>query len=200
MVRAILEGRKTQTRRIIKAEFGWIAGAGQDADDPSHWGISDEWGAWVVLDQSKPPYPGNGRAIGGHEYRLTCPYGRPGDSLWVRETWQHCRECGGHGFVGQPPEQDHECDNCGGSGFVYRASTDDVESRKYSWKPSIHMSRPASRITLEVTDVRAERLQAITEGDAKAEGFRSDADINGKRAPWVSNPWVWRIAFRVVKP
>ena len=112
-----------------------------------------------------------------------CPYGAVGDRLWVRETW------GLH------------------YGVVYRAT--DTARPSGGWKPSIHMPRKFSRILLEITDVRVERLQKITHEDAVAEGipnlpgaqaeYRILWDrINGKRKglAWADNPWVWALAFR----
>jgi len=121
MIRAILAGRKTQTRRVAK-----LTGAGRVKEAGSHrnWHLADP-------DAVK-----------------ACPYGTPGDRLWVRETF---------------------CDT-GCQRAVYRADTA-VENWKYRiWRPSIYMPRWASRITLEITDVRLERLQDISEADAAAEG------------------------------
>ena len=155
MVKAILDGRKTQTRRVIK-------------DQPP----------LSMRDMFKPK-------------NLKCPYGQVGDRLWVRETFKPY--------------------NCMG-GFAYKADGD--LSTGFPWKPSIHMPRGASRITLEITESRAERLQDISEEDAKAEGVKccpnavSDYkhhfmilwdSINGKKYPWDSNPWVWVISFKVVR-
>lgn len=181
MARAILAGRKTQTRRIVKlADFG-------RSDTPGY--------LWTYRDRA-------GRM---HDIRLTdalvakcCPYGQPGDRLWVRETWAD-----GHSYDGKRH-------------FAYRA--DGVElhpSRK--WKPSIHMPRAASRITLEITGVRVERLQEISADDARAEGCpdkpvpgaeQASVDafarewyadlwesINGPGS-WYANPWVWVVEFR----
>ncbi|XEH50526.1 hypothetical protein NMD75_04130 [Edwardsiella tarda] len=119
-----------------------------------------------------------------------CPFGSVGDRLFVRETFGDC-----------------------GVRFVYRADTDDgVSCQVRRWTPSIHMPRWASRITLEITDVRVERLHDITEGDARSEGvtlsnprilshrdeFRQLwGDIYGCDG-WRSNPWVWVIAFKHV--
>lgn len=145
MVKAILAGKKTQTRRLVKAPRG---------SEPSHAGVD-----------------------------FGCPYGQLFDRLWVRESWQ-CNHA----------DQDRSKVN-------YRADGRD----RLLWTPSIHMPRWASRITLEVTDVRVQRLQDISEEDAKAEGaegreaFASLWDaINGNRASWASNPWTWAIGFRVL--
>jgi len=145
---------------------------------------------------------------------VRCPYGKPGDQLWVRESWRH-REIGEGAREGR-----HRCD------YVYRA-TENVDALGLErWKPSIHMPRAASRITLEVTGVRVERLQDISEADAHAEGVTRDTepcdhkrfscedvgclgpthraafgqlweDLNGSGS-WKSNPWVWVIGFKKV--
>lgn len=140
------------------------------------------------------------------DHRMACPYGAPGDRLWVRETWRMDQ----HGK---------------GSNVIYAADLDErFRGGKGPWRPSIFMPRSASRITLEITSVRVERLQDITEKDIIAEGVTVDVAakmtgipwsslptlhhaweagwdfINGKRAPWASNPWVWVISFRRVQP
>lgn len=172
MVRAILDGTKTQTRRIVKP---------QDID------VSD--GVPFLL-----PY-----ASGVPEpVQVVCPQGRPGDRLWVRETFAD---------VGWPPT---------GPQYVYRADPDSGDNDVQKWKPSIFMPRWASRIALEVVSVRVERLQKISEDDARAEGVGEGpqegwvtgpvvayADlwdsINGRDA-WLLNPWVWVIEFKRIEP
>ena len=124
MVRAILEGRKTMTRRVIKLQ---PTGA---AD------VQYRVAAAVTM-------PVSGR-------QQVCPYGRVGDHLWVRETWAP------HAW---PP-----------TGPSYQYAADDQYPAPERWRPSIHMPRAASRITLEVLNVRVERLHDISEEDAKAEG------------------------------
>ena len=130
MVRAILAGKKTQTRRVVR----W----------PDWVGEEDRLRLAVQI-------PAHGLALmsdGRTQRRFTCPYGQPGDQLWVRETWGPCA-----------------------GGVVYRASEDPAACPDGGkWQPSIFMPLWASRITLEVTGVRVERLHAITEDDAKAEG------------------------------
>lgn len=192
MVRAILGGRKTQTRRIVK---GLRPGLGV---------------VTKCQDGSNAPLPSVCWDIGGPI--IKCPYGFPGDRLWVRETWQ-CSQVPDDG-----PDQE----------LWFAADSDgrrppDVEE-EWSWRPSIHMPRWASRITLEITSVRVERLQEISEGDAKAEGCAPAwLDVDGERvnhgsAPtyrqgyarlwgeingpgsWADNPWVWVIEFKRVTP
>jgi hypothetical protein len=140
MVRAILDGRKTQTRRVIKEKL--MRGEGAHVNN--------------------------------------CQYGKPGDRLWVRETFCY------HDYLAR---------------YLYKA--DGVTGVK--WKPSIFMPRIASRIMLEITGIRVERLQDISEEDAIAEGWPKSSDwyrslwesINGQGS-WVLNPWVWVIEFMVL--
>jgi hypothetical protein len=164
MVRAILDGRKTQTRRIAK---------------PRHCNHGSEG--------------------------QRCPYGQPGDRLWVRETWSMDA-----GAVSEDAESDwHICYKADLS--VTQALCTDAEclrlydSQRSAWRPSIHMPRWASRITLEITDVRVERLQVISLDDAKAEGVETTdqyaelwCKINGAES-WNANPWVWVVAFKRVE-
>lgn len=129
MVRAIIEGRKTQTRRIVKQPeyFGCVTG------DCTH-DRQVECDQFIV-DQS--------------------PYGKPGDRLWVRETW------GGDDLCGYAYRADHP---------DWPRFQGDGEQPSGPWRSPIHMPRPASRLTLEITDVRVQRVQDISEEDAKAEG------------------------------
>ena len=188
-VRAILDGRKTQTRRVIKPEW------------------------YRCLDFDEPEDINNAL--------VQCPYGQIGDRLWVRETW---------GAI-SPDEELRPLSECR---IEYRADLP-VGSTDYpggwpadeahgnddapKWRSSIHMPRWASRITLEIVDVRVEKLQNITCFDCTAEGvhyrevvkkqctaFPQDYhrtfaelwdEINAKRGySWASNPWVWVISFR----
>lgn len=180
MVRAILNGSKTQTRRVVKPQPNafW--------DDPmSHpqTGLNA-----VVLDEK-------GQAV---DKWICCKQGRPGDRLWVRETFL-LRASGKHA--------------------VYRADMDPVDAAGFGamyggWKPSIFMPRATSRITLKITGLRVEHLHDISEADATAEGVDkikagtpSDRrayqylweDING-RGSWDVNPWVWVIEFQSEAP
>jgi hypothetical protein len=151
MVRAILEGRKTQTRRVAKLagrmpEFcGGGGRAGGDWNDPTCWGWDDaENGDWVTLE--KDP----GQRMGWRDW-IGAP--RAKDLLWVRETWASW--------------ENHE--GVGGTDYRADATCNDVNR---GWRPSIHMPRSMSRLTLTVTDVRVQRLDQITEDDAIAEGCR----------------------------
>lgn len=205
MVKAILEGRKTQTRRVVKMD-----------DHIREFAIrfeADQFWQWNFIDKRFPN--------GGVKYPFTMssPYGKPGDRLWVRETWgitaRVSTDCWDHlSFCEIPRDL-----------IDYRGSTPDVNSH---WKPSIHMPRRFSRITLEITNVRVERLQEISGRDAVAEGMTLERwnwdekeqpeidigvdkenlilvdkfrrlwnKINGKKHPWESNPWVWVVEFGV---
>lgn len=183
MVRAILDGRKTQTRRLVNERDCSIPLVSLRANTKWSGG-----GFWSEDDNGVFTAPGR------------CPYGAAGDRLWVRETWTQ------DGFLMTP--------------VWYRASVpDDQVGINTRWRPSIFMPRWASRITLEVTDVRVQLLQEISEDDARSEGvdchhhavgsdratYRASFgllwdSINGKRAAWASNPWVWAISFERVTP
>ncbi|EBV1888612.1 hypothetical protein DN122_07340 [Salmonella enterica subsp. enterica serovar Coquilhatville] len=197
MVRAILEGRKTQTRRPIKWKQTRFTEIGE-REDGSNWPWSED--TEKVCDYWHP-----------------CPFGAVGDRIWVRETfgWQIRR------------------DPLGGTGEfrVYRATTPDAvryqtasgEAAPMKWVPSIHMPRRASRITLEITDVRVERLNNISYDDAISEGIKQEwtcidpglgsyahkndvqddyetlwKSIYGEES-WAANPWVWVIEFKRVE-
>lgn len=218
MVRAILEGRKTQTRRIVKPQLVWKERHGL-CGDGWHWKTpAVQLDAWDEKDLSA--------AMKEH-----CPYGQPGDRLWVRETF--CIESSDEYSIdecveakdGRPfkPETDEECWQVphyrATEPNVWITSDDDTEGaeERTRWKPSIHMPRWASRITLEVTGVRVQRLNLISNEDAIAEGidcvWRGDNgpqefdqvphfkklwdSINAARGfGWDTNPFVWVITFK----
>jgi hypothetical protein len=187
MVRAILDGRKTMTRRVVKPQPYW----------------NDIFKCW-----SWYPNKQTWLKIGAEQVNLYCPYGQAGDRLWVRETFTP------HLCCGMDSEEIH-----------YRADGEScpVDGRTIKrWYPSIHMPRWASRITLEVIGVKVERVQDISEEDAKAEGICCSDCVPGVPAPdycgcrslfanlwdsinakrgygWAVNPWVWSISFRRVK-
>jgi hypothetical protein len=201
MVRAIIDGQKTQTRRLMKPQppsveavknnAGIDFGIFEQRSMPGTWAVSGP--VWAVRD------------LMGIEPRWQCPYGVPGDRLWVRETW---------------------CPRSNGALIMERIQTPfyaaDLKSEKphgWRWRPSIHMPRWASRIMLEVTGVRVERLQDISSSDISAEGIAYAEHqascatecfalreawaalwdgINAKRAPWADNPWVWVVEFQRV--
>jgi len=216
MVRAILDGSKTQTRRILKSNCQEIG----ERDDGSRW-----------------PWSEHPDTAADHWH--ACPLGQPGDRLWVRETWLEDPEddgtwhytqymgCKGSS-LSEIPRKFQKPDHC-----IYREGWD---GPGLTWRPSIHMPRWASRILLEITGVRVERLQDISRKDAVAEGLHRyehvwrDAEyplddvayeptkgwatryscpvqayhalwesINGAGS-WNANPWVWVVEFKRVAP
>jgi hypothetical protein len=220
MVRAILDGRKSQTRRVVKPQPSFPFGVKQIVlvDDPWHNDAFVGTPAEGMMGDGPrekqfhcEDYAGNLVA----RFDATCPYGQPGDRLWVKETWQHLHN------DGSPLERLHDWEKTPVHCF-YRADESDPTALPVSgkWRPSIHMPRWASRITLEITEVRAERVQQISEDDANAEGcglgctVKSERfgrymsagqyafaelwnSINAKRGlGWEANPWVWVIGFR----
>jgi hypothetical protein len=200
-VRAILEGRKTQTRRVMKPQpsEGWT---------PDLNGFVHKMGdGGFVLKNGDPIVIGWGPSNAEGDEAYPCPHGQPGDRLWVRETWTATREA--------VQKKD-------AASVLYRALPmyDDCGPGDFGfdWKSPILMPRWASRITLEVVSIRVERVQSISKEDAIAEGVKwnrtpcrvGDTNpisayhtewnrINGKKASWDSNPWVWVIEFRVVE-
>ena len=163
MVRAILAGTKTQTRRGVKgvkhfpewgSAVGMVGGAWRYGS-PAGLGLSDRGDHWsVALDEDHLRRMCTSEAYGWGA-GAGCPYGQPDDRLWVRETWARTRV-----------HQDHTERDW----FVYLTG-DNTTDYGGPWKPSIHMPRKASRILLDVTGVRVERLQDISEADALAEGI-----------------------------
>ncbi|EDZ1187372.1 hypothetical protein AB7Y98_002101 [Salmonella enterica] len=193
MVRAILDGRKTQTRRPIKwkqTRFTEIA----ERDDGSLWPWAED-------------------CERGGDIWFACPYGEIGDRIWVRETFRvHSRATDVATLVYRASvrnswtEQTHRVP----------IAVCDKPATPEKWTPSIHMPRWASRILLEITDVRVERLRDLSEEDAKSEGITPPAggvlpgweyrinfrdlwmDIYGTDS-WEANPWVWVIEFKRVE-
>ena len=202
MVRAILEGRKTVTRRPVKR----FQIPTEDTAIP----VGDRQ-RWSAIGQRDPRYGfcvfGSTEAECAKELEeyAPCPFGRRGERLWVRET---------HADIG--------------CRLTYRADTDDgAHCQVKKWTPAIHMFRRNSRILLEITDVRVERLQDITEDQAKAEGVRLYTDhaelgdwwhVEGIETysadprksfellwssvggDWQANPWCWVVEFKQVTP
>lgn len=198
MIRALQAGTKTQTRRVLKT----LA----HADVPIVRMVTGQHrGCYCILDETLGvawyPYAGSGL----ERYPTpadACPYGVPGDRLWVKETHRVVLH---HG----QPVVDYRADD----DSAYLADDDQGGADSLKWTPSIFMRRWFSRITLEITDVRVERLNAISDHDARAEGMDLAShgtaparfaelweSINGKRAPWSSNPWVWALTFRRLTP
>lgn len=216
MVRAILEGRKTVTRRAVKVQPHDDATIEVDLYNP------------VVVDRRGIERPGPeifGAFSDDGLWGAKCPYGQPGDRLWVRET---------HADIG--------------CRLTYRADTDDgAHCQVKKWTPAIHMFRRHSRILLEITEVRVERLQDLNDEQAQAEGiipvpkttedshqFWRNYHLSGdgtfcvrtpkesfkslwchvaggsfpkgeaayKESPhsWDANPWVWVVEFKQVRP
>lgn len=213
MVRAILEGRKMQTRRVVKPLMNY---SGQQVGEIKKMDTPDA--CWFAI---LAEYPNVGASF-------NCPYGVPGDRLWVKETcfiWGRWRKDGlpksGRQRWGFKIETPHTVIFDPNHPQIARKGTP-RENCMYWRRPSIFMPRWASRITLEITDVRVQRLQEISGEDAEAEGvfahiapyslnkvyrdqrgtkaieyFRELWDsINAKKCPWTSNPWVWAITFR----
>jgi hypothetical protein len=217
MVRAILAGMKTQTRRIIGG-----------MDSVCYVGPCEGDTGYAHPDRVCSPGPGfhYHDENGFHHGEIDCPYGAPGDRLWVRETWRVSDVAEG--------EIAYAAD---GRTIRYVSAGDAAWWKRWGakcaggkWAPGIFTKRWASRILLEVTDVHVERLQAISEEDARAEGVSGKAcadctvtrgvydpacpecltardafrmlwdSINGERAPWASNPWLWAISFRRITP
>ena len=221
MVRALLSGSKSQTRRIVKWPE-WVKD-----HDAAALGLGGRWPAIGLFSDGRPVK------------KFTCPYGEPGDELWVRETWQPL-------WAGDlcPPQGLTSADgwqiSYPATGGLQEWHDEDEGKISLACKPSIHMPRWASRITLRVTSVRVERLHAISEADAMAEGVE-DADanenvgigrslaldtrfrnydtsdptntycvtaresyaslwetINGAGS-WAANPWVWCVGFEVCR-
>lgn len=197
MVRAILDGRKTQTRRIMKVQ-------------PE----SNQLGLLLITDSTKHSDIGKyhwaeSNATGNHvrSNLFLCPFGAAGDRIWVRETWARYNI----------DQDSHD--------MAYRATIPEDWPESGRWRPSIHMPRWASRILLEITDVRVERLNSIYDVDAMREGIQnlttcSHADfgipgvVNAQHPvrafqllwesiygadSWRANPWVWVIEFKRVE-
>ena len=188
MVCAILEGRKTQTRRVVKCD-------GIDLAGPC--------GNRLTGDTFL-----SGRDWAGNHALLRCPYGKPGDRLWVRETWR---------IDGLSTKCALEIGRRHTDGLSFRADMyGDRSCDDCPWIPSIHMPRWASRITLEITTIRVERLQDISAEDCIAEGISTQlrehdatCDLQSKYkalwqsiygpGSWDANPWVWVLEFKRVE-
>lgn len=202
MVRAILDGRKTQTRRIMKIQPS-------DGFHPTHNGydldLNARWYTPGVVDKNGYLQPAKKDVFGVADENegYTCPFGAVGDRIWVRETWA---EAG----AGAPDLK------------LYRANYPEHVPTHYEnvppasdirWTPSIHMPRWASRLTLEITGVRVERLASVSDEDAGKEGYPANpAPYGGTMDKWLwfrglwdsiypdqsfrHNPWVWVIEFK----
>lgn len=240
MVRALLDGSKTQTRRVVKDLPPWpitefhLDGGGTEFNVGSR-----GTGKWLP----NGPAP-SGRGMASGHWRL-CPYGQPGDRLWVRETWGVVSsdwDAAGN-LVDWTPDRPATAVNemrfgqgyysghaiyAADGSYEWAGDDDGGGEPRFAWHPSIHMPRAASRILLEVVSVRVERLQDISEADAKAEGIEphevSQFMIQGTSAAeraaiyrdaavgpycglwqqingaasWDANPWVWVVEFKRV--
>lgn len=164
MVRALLDGSKTQTRRLVKMPASW------DCIVYADWGN----GMWPFRsdDGESPNYDNN-------EIRLACPYGQPGDRLWVRETHR--------AIWGQSPGYLIGVDYQADDPLIWTRMRD--HHGRPQWTPSIHMRREYSRILLEVVSVRVQRLQDISEADAIAEGAKRFDSIPMATAATDPNRW-----------
>jgi hypothetical protein len=204
MVRAIMDGRKTQTRRVVKPQ-------------PDEYAAMQGDQCMLVHDSSPDMH---------NSELIACPYGQPGDQLWVRETFCPIYPQDPNYNGGNPIEYDYAAT------YKHGDRLGDSIGIKKKWTPSIYMPRAASRIELEITGVRVERLQDISEEDAIAEGierhpkfptmwlrgslhgdqnkvtntafprlaYRSIWESINGAGSWDVNPWVWVIEFRRIKP
>lgn len=206
MVRAILEGRKTQTRRVcMGGEPAKVYTFDQFRTDGFPRATFRLTGKPPMIPA---PWRGSGkkmRALWIPTCGVRCIYGVPGDRLWVRETFFHLIDPYTNKVHGTAYGRDEE---------LVRRQPALYWAGGIKWKPSIHMPRWASRLTLEVVGVRVERLQEISEADAKAEGVLLDGaepatcrygvpyrklwdELNAERGfGWAQNPWVWVIEFK----
>jgi hypothetical protein len=231
MVRALLAGTKTMTRRPMKAQPRVIP----DWACSGVAGLEFDWGRGDVATYADRPET---LASYADDFAARCPYGQPGDRLWARETW--CRWYGGQRHEGEIANGVMPAGTVGVSYLAdiqapapeRKAVTQEqwatvkghsvlagFETSHAKWRPSIHMPRWASRLTLEVTKVRVQRLQEISEEDAKAEGVQPAPFCRSGRpagmehveafedlwtsiyghGSWESNPWIWAVSFRVLK-
>ena len=222
MVRALLAGKKTQTRRLVKSQpmMGMVAGR------------PDLGTGWIWQNgkaRFNNPCDEKELADAMATHKGVCPYGVPGDRLWVKETWRTAADLDAY----SPTTIAQRCLDAGyerpWAPMRYEADghhiAHDGWTAEGKTRVSIHMPRWASRITLAVKAVRVERLNDISEEDARAEGVRwqnaaivvRDGEIqsemsgtcrgafaclwdsiNGDRAPFASNPWVWVVSFERV--
>lgn len=218
MVRAILDGRKTQTRRAVKLSHGRTIEGGPIVEGSFDWyqvasrdGLIANYSRGVLLGQ--------------------CPYGVPGDRLWVRESFwcvdSPFFECAQYLYADEFEEysKDSFDEYETGNSWAHEQGESFWNARtcglRHGHIPSIHMPRWASRLTLEITEVRVERLQEITADDCFAEGHPARPEVsddpqvhrdaardwymdlwdslNAKRAfGWITNPWVWVLSFKRV--
>ncbi|ENW05720.1 ASCH domain-containing protein [Acinetobacter beijerinckii] len=203
MVQALIEARKTQTRRVVKSEL-----------------IIDQ----AEFESGNRPHVIRSEPSLQYWIENGCPFGQIGDQLWVRETWHVEPDVEGWSMNDNEPCTGWIGYKAGGSKEVTAPNFDAVQRcfpkgevdwdfLPNDWRPSIFMPRWASRIQLEIMNIRIERLNDISEDDAKAEGMIADDDycaeeyfsklwneINGwDEKGWNANPWVWVIEFKVIQ-
>lgn len=191
MVKAILDGRKTQTRRVMKP----APESRENTSVPGHFGTF--FHGWN-LDHPD---------VLSRDIWNYCPYGEPGHTMWVRETFAYVGTSDPGYLLYRASDYDEQCQK-----HDFDPSTiPDISDVK--WKPSIHMPKVACRLFLRIKDIRVERLQDIGDEDVAAEGetphpmnepavmFQKLWDsINAKKHPWESNPWVWVVEFSIGTP
>lgn len=204
-VKQILAGQKWQTRRVIKfpphtytPDAGWVKSVHQDG--------SGNWVAWSTDEIGLEYFTKRAYSDGG----FPCPYGKPGDELYAKETWGYGRL----GIAQAGPFARNQ--------FFYKAHMEGANVASDFWRSPYFMPEKASRLKIKLTGVRAEKLQDISEDDVCAEGIEACLDcddygllhrndeshwnvsdyrrewdkINGKKHPWSSNPWVWVLEFK----
>lgn len=206
MVRAILDGRKTQTRRIMKPQP-------EPCPRGGHWWPSNVFKTMLHVEEEMQ----NGKGGWGGLVGDACPFGDVGDRIWVRETFQvplvHEELFEEYSAYPEKFETPEYCEYAADGG-VRPEYCDLDDNLRHGWRPSIHMPRWASRILLEITNVRVERLKNISDLDAICEGCstadmksgdcvadvfaRLWASIYGSDS-WNANPWVWVIEFKRVE-
>jgi hypothetical protein len=228
MVRALLNGAKTQTRRIVKPQ------------PPDHAIEVFDWRAPHIAESAKASEGCYFNDMDGLHFHCKSPYGTIGDRLWVRETFRKTCDDKAWGCVQYKADESIRlilCDNNGEGDPIgtkpHKEPLQRVGKKGPPFKPSIHMPRWASRITLEITSVRIERLNAISNADCVAEGIEPIGEerdigkccgkivktqvgqIDGKHSTvrqlyselwesingpgsWARNPWVWVVEFKIV--
>lgn len=178
MVRALLEGRKTQTRRVVKSQPQESFTEDYNPDGTVRQRVSYGWSWWPSADQTS-------LVCCSGEMLARCPYGVPGDRLWVKH--QHWRKRGTDSVPERVWDEWSQVlrsrDYAGDLEDRHATQWDVAEVGDFARKPSIYMPRWASRITLEVVGVRVERVEDITEADAMAEGAERNV-VEGSEADW----------------
>lgn len=207
-IKAILEGRKTQLRRVMKPQPVQSLPhtkkmSGGDGTWEMHHPAGWRWRDGFVADE----------AGGVAELRHNCPFGLPGERFWVREAWGLCAKFDSTDWYRGP--MPGTADDILGRGLAVEYKADWASKSEHAfWRSPLVMPRWASRLILQITDVRVERLQATSVLDAIAEGaidpsngwdgnvtypisrFRTLWDECNKNTPWETNPWVWVIYFK----